>query len=95
MPVLQAAKQQHSDIHFVFANQAESAQIVQDYLESEGLVLANVLLDTQTQIAELVQSRGLPTTLFIDANGIMQSYRMGELSAASLASHIQTLTPNK
>lgn len=93
MPVLEAAQQQHTDVHFVFANQAESAQVVQDYLDSEGLMLDNVLLDTQTQIADFVQSRGLPTTLFIDANGNMQSYRMGELSAASLASHLKTLQP--
>lgn len=93
MPVLEEAQQQHSDVHFVFANQAESAQIVQDYLNSEGLELDNVLLDTQTEIADFVQSRGLPTTLFIDADGNMQSYRMGELSAASLASHLNALQP--
>lgn len=93
MPVLEKAQQQHADVHFVFANQAESLQIVQDYLNSEGLALDNVLLDTQTQIADFVQSRGLPTTLFIDAEGNMQSYRMGELSAASLASHLNALKP--
>lgn len=93
MPVLEEAQLQHPDIHFVFANQAESAQIVEDYLNSEGLALENVLLDTQTVIADFVQSRGLPTTLFIDADGNMQSYRMGELSAASLASHLKALAP--
>ena len=89
MPVLQAAQQQHPDVHFVFANQAESVQVVQDYLDAAGLTLDNVLLDSQTEIADFVQSRGLPTTLFIDAEGQMQSYRVGELSAASLASHLR------
>ena len=93
MPVLEEAQLLNTDVHFVFANQAESALVVQKYLDSEGLSLDNVLLDTQTEIAEFVQSRGLPTTLFIDAHGNMQSYRMGELSAASLASHLRALQP--
>lgn len=95
MPVLENAQQAHPDIHFVFANQAESAQLVTDYLAAEGLKLDNVLLDTQTQIAQLVQSRGLPTTLFIDAQGKIQTYRMGELSNASLAAHLKTLKESK
>lgn len=91
MPVLEAAQREHPEVHFVFANQAESAQTVEKYLQNEGLDLQNVLLDQHTAIAELVKSRGLPTTLFIDAAGNMQSYRMGELSAASLASHLSRL----
>lgn len=91
MPVLQTAQQQYEQVHFVFANQAESAQIVEQYLQSENIELKNVLLDTQTQIAQLVQSRGLPTTLFIDAQGTVQSYRIGELSEASLRSHLDGL----
>lgn len=91
MPVMQAAQQQNEDIHFVFANQAETAQLVQSYLQAEGLELKNVLIDTDAQVARTIQSRGLPTTLFIDAQGKMQSYRMGELSAASLASHLKAL----
>lgn len=91
MPVLENAQQAHPDIHFVFANQAETAQLVKDYLTTEGLVLNNVLLDSQTQIAQQVQSRGLPTTLFIDAKGEIQTYRMGELSNASLESYLKAL----
>ena len=64
---------------------------MQSYLQAEGLELKNVLIDTDAQVARIIQSRGLPTTLFIDAQGKMQSYRMGELSAASLASHLKAL----
>lgn len=91
MPVLQQAQQKYDQVHFIFANQAETAQIVEHYLDSENIQLKNVLLDNQNQIAQLVQSRGLPTTLFIDAEGNMHSYRIGELSKASLASHLQGL----
>ncbi|NLJ63447.1 MAG: TlpA family protein disulfide reductase [Alcaligenaceae bacterium] len=91
MPVLEAAQQSHPDLHFIFANQAETAQIVQQYLDTESLKLENVLLDKNTQLAELIQSRGLPTTLFIDAQGRIQSYRMGELSQATLNAYLSTL----
>lgn len=91
MPVLQHAQKTNTDVHFVFANQAESAELVKDYLDTEGLELDNVLLDLQTQVAHLVQSRGLPTTLFIDAQGNIQTYRIGELSNASLSSHLKDL----
>lgn len=95
MPVMQAAQQQHDEVHFVFANQAETSDVIQHYLQTENLQLDHVLLDTHTELAQWVKSRGLPTTLFIDAEGNMQSYRMGELSAASLASHLQALQSSK
>lgn len=95
MPVLQHAQKTYPDIHFVFANQAESAELVKDYLDAEGLELDHVLLDMQTQVAQLVQSRGLPTTLFIDAQGNIQTYRIGELSNASLSSYLEGLKKSK
>lgn len=91
MPVLQQAQQQYPDLHFVFINQAESAAIVDHFLAEQGLDLENVLLDSQAKLAQQIKSRGLPTTLFIDSDGRVQSYRMGELSAASLHAHIKQL----
>lgn len=91
MPVLQQAQNDFPDVHFIFVNQAESAAIVDHFLSANNLKLDNILLDAQTTLAHKVQSRGLPTTLFIDSSGRIQSYRMGELSAASLHSHLRHL----
>lgn len=91
MPVLQQAQNDFPEVHFIFANQAESAAIVEHFLSENNLKLENVLLDTQTTLAHKVKSRGLPTTLFIDSNGKVQGYRMGELSAASLHSYLHNL----
>lgn len=91
MPVLETAQQNHSDLHFVFVNQAESAELVSAYLEAEQLSLDNMLLDQDMDLARSIKNRALPTTLFIDANGKVQSSRMGELSAATLESYLQEL----
>lgn len=91
MPMLEAAQKNNPDLHFIFANQAEAAETVSGYLAAEHISLDNVLLDKDMDIARLVRSRGLPTTLFIDSEGKMHSYRMGELSAATLESHIRDL----
>ncbi|MEO7200195.1 MAG: TlpA family protein disulfide reductase, partial [Dokdonella sp.] len=40
-------------------------------------------------LSEAVGSRGLPTTLFFDAEGRLLDSHVGELSAASLAARMQ------
>src|SRR3546814_14770403 len=47
--------------------------------------LSNVLLDPFSSVMQESGSRGLPTTLFFDADGRLVDTHMGELSNASLA----------
>lgn len=91
MPVLQAAQRQYSDAHFVFANQQESDADVLSYLATENLELRNLLQDKRGELAGLVNSNGLPTTLFIDASGTIKQVRMGEVSSASLAHELEKI----
>lgn len=91
MPVLAAAQQRHPDVHFVFANQGESAQKVQAFLTGDGLALRNVLLDARGEVARHFGHRALPTTLFFDARGGLADVRIGEVSQATLTERLARL----
>lgn len=88
MPALQRAQQQYPGVHFVFANQGESREKVQRFLDLKGLTLDNVLLDTRGELARHFQQSGLPTTFFFDANGSLVDARTGELSEATIAQRL-------
>lgn len=88
MPALMRAQQAHPDVAFVFVNQGESAATIRQYLQAEGLQLANVVLDPGGELPRATGSAGLPTTLFFDAKGALVDQRVGELSSATLAQRL-------
>ena len=91
MPVLAAAQKQEKEILFVFANQGENGTTAHNYLTGVGLEMDNVLLDPSTEFGHEAGSSALPTTLFYDAKGRLVNSALGELSAASLASKLDSL----
>jgi thiol-disulfide isomerase/thioredoxin len=91
MPVLAAAQQRTPDVAILFANQGERADTVQAYLARERLAMRDVLLDERSALGPTVGSRGLPTTLFYDAQGRLVDAHVGVLSAASLHARLQRL----
>lgn len=96
MPVLHAAQTERSEVNFVFLNQGESAAKVQAYLTAQQLPLRNVLLDAHGEVGVQMGHRALPTTLFFDAQGRLVDTRVGELSRATLAQRLDTLSsPSK
>lgn len=84
MPVLEQAQSEFADVGIVLVNQGERAQLAHDFIQSEGLVLRNVLLDPASAAMRAVNSRGLPTTLFFDAEGRLVDTHLGEITTASL-----------
>lgn len=93
MPVLASAQTRRGDVTFAFVNQGESAAVISDYLRGGDLQLRNVLLDLFSSVSQEAGSRGLPTTLFFDADGRLVDTHMGELSEASLAQKLQRFGP--
>lgn len=91
MPVLEAAQQRDEQVRYVFINQAESAGQIADYLADEGLQLDNVLLDASAVSGRLLNTRGLPSTYFFDADGNMIDVHVGELSRATLSQQLRKL----
>lgn len=91
MPLLALSQQRESGVRFVFANQGESAATVQRYLFEEILALDHVLLDPASRLRPAVAARGLPTTLFYDAEGRLVARHVGVLSKAVLESKLALL----
>lgn len=84
MPVFQQAQAEFPGIAFVMVNQGESATQASAFLARERLAFNDVLLDPSSQAMRTMGSRGLPTTLFFDAQGRLVHTHLGELTMASL-----------
>lgn len=93
MPMLAKAQRAMPHIRFVFADQGESIDAVQRYLRQERLALDHVLLDPHMDVATWYGARGYPTTLFVDAGGLLRDSQIGELSPATLAAHLARIAP--
>lgn len=91
MPMLAAAQQREPSIGFLFVNQGESASAVRAYLADQGLPLREVWLDAASRLGPAVGSRGLPTTLFYDAQGRQVDVHLGVLNAAALEGRLRQL----
>jgi thiol-disulfide isomerase/thioredoxin len=96
MPVLAVAQQrEHARsiprVRFLFVNQGESASAVRAYLTDQGLSLQDVWLDPAMRLGPAVGSRGLPTTLFLDASGRQVDTHVGVLSAVALEARLRAL----
>ncbi|MCX2863337.1 TlpA disulfide reductase family protein [Paucibacter sp. PLA-PC-4] len=94
MPVLAAAQQRESAVGFLFINQGESPAAVKAFLRQQGLSLREVLLDSRSTLGPAVGSRGLPTTLFYDAQGRQVDAHFGIINAAALESRLRQIRPS-
>lgn len=92
MPVLHRAQVANPAVNFVFINQGETAQRVAPWLSARGLPLQNVLLDSKGEALAAFNQRGLPTTLFFDAEGRLVGTRNGELSEATLVEKLRSIS---
>lgn len=91
MPAFAAAQAANPDVNFVFLNQAEAAQDVAQFLDKHAPALRNVLIDPAGEASRKFSNRGLPATLFLDAEGRLVDLRVGELSTASLAQRLESI----
>lgn len=91
MPAFAKAQAANPDVNFVFLNQGEAPPDVAKFLEQHAPSLRNVLLDPAGDASRNFSNRGLPATLFLDAQGRLVDLRVGELSTASLAQRLETI----
>jgi len=91
MPLLQSYHDQYNRELVVLAiNVGESPQDIEKYLEELGLNL-NVLLDRKGEVEKLYRVRGLPTTYFVDEEGIIRYLHLGLLSESQLKGYLVNL----
>ncbi|MGB7905422.1 MAG: TlpA disulfide reductase family protein, partial [Steroidobacteraceae bacterium] len=84
MPALQRAQAANPDVNIVFVNQGEESRTIAAFLDRQGLVVSNVLVDPESRTGAALGHSALPTTLFFDAHGRLADTRIGELSQATL-----------
>lgn len=93
MPMLVKARRELPAYRFVFIDQGEDAASVMPYARTLGLPPAQVLLDGTLDVSAHYGVRAYPTTLFVDANGILRDRAMGELSRATLEERLRRIAP--
>ncbi|EXB26587.1 TlpA family protein disulfide reductase (plasmid) [Acinetobacter radioresistens] len=93
MPVLQRAHDQHPDVNFVMLNQGEDVDTVRAYLTKNQFSFKHVLLDAQGEMPQALNSFGIPTTLFFNAQGQLVERHQGELSQAMLQQYLKKINP--
>ena len=90
MPLLHDAQRHYPNVTFVFAKQGEEAEVVQEYLTKANISLDNVVLDSRRDII-LAGAAVVPTTLFFDRRGALQSMHAGALLPENLAKTLHDL----
>jgi peroxiredoxin len=91
MPSLQQASVQYNGrAAFIGINQGEAPQTVTDFGTEYGVTYP-LLVDTAAEISQLYNVRGLPTTLFIDAEGVVREVVVGPVSQAVLEDRVESL----
>jgi peroxiredoxin len=88
LPALQKAAVHFEDeVIIVGVDQGEEAETVQRYVDELGLTFP-IPLDADGDVGFVYNVKGLPTTFFIDRNGVIQSLWMGEMNSVTLAEQI-------
>jgi len=88
LPLFQSRYEQHfPDLVVLAVNQGESEVEVGNYVNQLNTNFT-VLLDPDYEVGALYQVVSLPTTFFIDPNGVVRAVYVGELSAPRLDDHL-------
>ena len=95
MPLLAETAANREGVIFLFVNQGESPQTIRSYLARENLTLSPVLLDQALQLPRHYSAPGMPTTLFLRADGTLASIHMGEISPELLSDKIDRITASR
>jgi thiol-disulfide isomerase/thioredoxin len=84
MPAFAEANRSIPDVTFVFVNQGDREADAQRFLRTLPTPLNHVLLDPNWTLAAAAGSRSLPTTLFVDARGVIVKRHVGMLNVPAL-----------
>ena len=94
MPELQAAHDEYASGGLVVlgVNQAEDKATVQAFLDERNLTFP-VALDSQYEASQRYQVNSLPSTFFIDRNGVIREIVIGQMNAALLKQQLRSIYP--
>ena len=94
MPELQAAYDSYAAGGLVVlgVNQGEDRATVETFLTQRNLTFP-VALDVQGDVSRLYQVNSLPTTFFIDRDGVIREIVIGQMNAALLKQQLRSIYP--
>jgi peroxiredoxin len=91
MPAFQSSAEIYGDeLAVVAINNAESPGDVQTFVTELGLTF-DVLLDPEAEVQRLYSVRGYPTSVLIDADGIIRIQHIGLMTEDQLEGYLQEL----
>lgn len=91
MPAIQA-RYNHGGFAVLAVDFGETRQQVQDFINEIGVDLP-VLLDADGSVQELYRVRGYPTTFFIDAQGVIRFFHIGEMTTQDIDNYLEQMEP--
>ena len=93
LPELRAASERYAGrVAIVGVNQAETATSIAQSASDLGLTFP-IPLDHSGAVSRAYGVRSLPTTFFIDRDGVIRQIQNGPLTEATLAQLLQTIYP--
>jgi peroxiredoxin len=89
MPDLQAAFEEYADQDFVILgiDVQESQDVIQPYVDELGITFP-ILLDKQGKTTAAYKIRGLPTSIFIDRQGVIRHVHLGPLTEKNIKDYL-------
>ncbi len=92
MPELQAAQERYGKDRLVVlgVNAGESAEQVEAYMQGLKITFDSVL-DPQESIIDQYDIRAFPTTIWIDANGVVRAKHIGPLTRDNIDRYVSDL----
>jgi cytochrome c biogenesis protein CcmG, thiol:disulfide interchange protein DsbE len=93
MPTLEATATRYAgQVHIVGVDQGEEQAVVQEFIDEEGITFT-IAMDRDTEVGRRYNVMGLPTTFFVDADGIIRHIWTGEMNSVTLAEGIAKIWP--
>ena len=93
LPELEAAsKRLTGQVAIIGVNQAEPLAQVRDFAAQLSLTFS-IPLDENANASRLYRVRSLPTTFFIDREGIIRQMQIGALNEATMKQLVETIYP--
>jgi len=90
IPIFQHYARLYPDLVVVGVNVGESADVVQEYAQRWGLTFP-ILLDAEQEVMRRYAVTGLPTSFFLDANGVIQAIQVGGLNDAQIVANLEKI----
>ncbi len=91
MPVLEEQRKAHSqdDLAIIGVNVGEGPSAARNFIDALELFDLSIAMDTDLTIADSYAVRGLPKSVFIDRNGVIQAFYNGQLDDETMNRYVR------